>query len=162
MTEVGGSSSDPAAWHVLLGPLPGQAISRVSPLVPPPGEPTIEAGPLAGWHSLVVELSAGAAGVRILQVLVDGEGVPLSASDHVLFRFEPPDGLRPVQMRQESIGGRLESNGDFRGTCWLVTGPEPVDEEEPRWEMVPRQPTEGEVQALRKLVVEVVRRRPVP
>ncbi|MBA3893598.1 MAG: hypothetical protein H0X69_07865 [Gemmatimonadales bacterium] len=77
----------------MLGPLSAQAIPRVSPLVPPPREPTTDAGPLAGWHSLVLELSAGAAGVRILQVLVDGEGVRLSASDHVLFRFEPPDGL---------------------------------------------------------------------
>lgn len=64
-----------------------------------------------------------------------------------------------MQTRQESIGGRFESDGDFPGTFWLITGPEPVDEEEPRWEMSPREPSKGEVEALRQLVAEVVSRK---
>jgi hypothetical protein len=108
----------------------------------------------------MIELSAGAAGLRVLQVVRDAEGRLLSASDHVLFRSVAEG--QPVQIRQESIGGRFESDGDFRGTCWLITGPEPVDEEEPRWELTPREPTKGEVEALRQLVAEIVRRRMGP
>jgi hypothetical protein len=112
---------------------------------------------VAGWESLVLELSAGSAGLRVVQVLLDAEGRLLSASDHVLFRSETEG--QPVQIRQESIGGRFESDGAFRGTFWLTTGPEPVDEEEPRWGLSPREPTKGEVEALRQLVAEMVRRR---
>jgi hypothetical protein len=120
-------------------------------------EATPEGAAIAGWKSLVLELSAGVAGTRIVQVLLDAEGRLLSGSDHVLFRFEVEG--RPVQIRQESVGGRFESDGSFRGTFWLVTGPEPIDDEEPRWELSPRQPTTGEVQALRQVVAEVMRRR---
>jgi hypothetical protein len=108
----------------------------------------------------MIELSAGAAGLRVLQVVRDAEGRLLSASDHVLFRSVAEG--QPVQIRQESIGGRFESDGDFRGTFWLITGPEPVDDEEPRWELSPREPTKDEVEALRELVAEVVGRRKGP
>lgn len=121
---------------------------------------TPEGAAVAGWESLVLELSAGPAGLRVVQVLLDAEGRLLSASDHVLFRSEVAG--QAVQIRQESIGGRFESDGDFRGTFWLVTGPEPVDDEEPRWELVPREPTKDEVEALRHLIAEVVRRHMAP
>jgi hypothetical protein len=39
-----------------------------------------------------------------------------------------------------------------RGTCWLVTGPEPIADEDPRWEMTRRQPSVVEAGALRVLV----------
>jgi len=146
---------------VLLGPLPAGATPRASPVVSP-----AHAGPevaaIAGWESLVLDLSAGTAGLRILQVLLDAGGRPLSASDHVLFRSEPAGGSGTVQIRQESIGGRFESDGEFRGTVWLITGPEPGDDEEPAWEMSPRAPTPGEVEDLRQLVAEIVRRRTEP
>jgi hypothetical protein len=156
-----GGMSDDRSWHALLAPLPPGVVPRVSPLVP--AGPSPSPSPIAGWESLIVELSADAAGLRILQVLVDADGRPLSGSDHVLFRFPPTTHdsghQSAVLMRQESIGGRFEPNGDFRGTCWLVTGPEPVDEEAPQWEMTPREPTPREVAALRMLVEEIVRRR---
>jgi hypothetical protein len=150
--------SDHPEWHALLAPLPRGATPRVSPLNAPPEQAAPDRSAIAGWESLVLELTAGPAGLRILQVLLDAEGQLLSASDHVLFRFEPGDQGGPVQIRQESIGGRFEPNGDFRGTYWLITAPEPVDEEEPNWEMVPRKPTGDEVAALRQLVGEIVRR----
>ena len=145
-----------APWHALLGPLPADSTPRVSP-VTSPALPALEGAATAGWVSLVLELSAGPAGLRIVQVLLDAEGRLLSGSDHVLFRFETEG--EPVRIRQESIGGRFESDGDFRGTVWLITGPEPVDEEEPRWEMTPRAPAKGEVDGLRQVVAEVIRRR---
>jgi hypothetical protein len=151
-----GLESDHRAWHVLLAPLPAGAAPRSSPLVLPEGQ--VDPAAVAGWESLVLELSAGSAGLRILQVLRDGQGQLLSASDHVLYRFPPSDHHTPVLIRQESIGGRFEPDGGFQGTCWLVTGPEPGDEEEPQWEMMPRQPRPEEVAALKELVDEIVRR----
>jgi len=161
-----GGMSDHRPWHALLAPLPQSVVPRVSPLVPSEPAPSASPSAIAGWESLVLELSAEAAGVRIVQVLLDADGRLLSASDHVLFRFPPtihdPVGGPAVLMRQESIGGRFEVNGDFRGTCWLVTGPEPLEEEAPQWEMTPREPTPEEVAALRTLVAEVMRRREHP
>ncbi len=95
----------------------------------------------------------------MVTVLLDAAGQLLSASDHVHFR-EPPAGQSPARIRQESIGGRFEADGAFRGTCWLVTGPEPVDDEPPRWEMTPRQPRPEEVERLRGLTAELLRRQP--
>lgn len=157
MSARGETPADLPPWHALLGPLPPGSAPRASPVGSPELHGTPEGAAVAGWESLVLDLSAGSAGGRVLQVLLDAEGRLLSASDHVLFRSEGEG--QPVQIRQESIGGRFESDGDFRGTFWLITGPEPVDEEEPRWELNPRAPTTGEVEALRKLVAEIVRRR---
>ncbi|MGH7579850.1 MAG: hypothetical protein ACREM9_06740 [Gemmatimonadales bacterium] len=157
-----GDASDHRSWHALLAPLPDGATPRTSPLVAPGAPASPDTDVIAGWESLVLELSAGAAGLRILQVLRDGHGQPLSASDHVLYRSVPSDHRAAVQIRQESIGGRFEPNGDFKGTCWLVTGPEPVDEEAPEWEMTPREPKPDEVAALRRLVEEVIRRQAGP
>ncbi len=146
-----------APWHALLGPLPADSTPRVSPVTSPALPAPPEGAVTAGWESLVLELSAGPAGLRIVQVLLDAQGRLLSGSDHVLFRFETEG--EPVRIRQESIGGRFESDGEFRGTVWLITGPEPVDEEEPRWEMTPREPAKVEVEGLRQVVAEVIRRR---
>jgi hypothetical protein len=158
MSAGGETPADPPSWHALLGPLPAGAAPRASPVGSPPIHGTPDGAAVAGWETLVIELSAGSAGLRVLLVLRDAEGRLLSASDHVLFRSEG----QPVQIRQESIGGRFESDGDFRGTFWLITGPEPVDDEEPRWELSPREPTKGEVEALKELVAEIVRRRRGP
>jgi hypothetical protein len=157
MSAGGETSADLRPWHSLLGPLPAGSAPRASPVGSPELHGTPEGAAVAGWENLVLDLSAGSAGGRVLLVLLDAEGQLLSASDHVLFRSEVEG--QPVQIRQESIGGRFESDGDFRGTFWLITGPEPVGEEEPRWDLSPREPTKGEVEALRQLVAEMVRRR---
>jgi hypothetical protein len=95
-----------------------------------------------------------------VHVLVDGEGRPLSASDHVLFRSAGRDGSDRPWLRQENIGGRFEPDGSFRGTCWLTEGPEPADDEAPQWTAVPRAPTDDEIARLRTLVEEMCRRNP--
>lgn len=150
------------SWHALLAPLPAGAVPRVSPVVSPGQGPALAMAPIVGWESLVLELSAGPTGLRILQVLLDAEGRTLSGSDHILVRSAAAGRPGPMLMRQESIGGRLEPDGSFRGTFWLVTGPEPTDEEDPQWEAHPREPTNEEVAALTQLLAEVVRRRPKP
>ena len=153
-----------APWHVLLGPLPAEAVPRRKPVASPEILATPAGAAIAGWENLVLELSAGAAGLRVLQVLLDQTGQPISGSDHVLYRLEgvSPAGNReghaPARIQQESIGGRFEPDGTFRGTCWHVVGPEPADGEDPQWEMTPREPTAQEVAALRGLVAELLQR----
>jgi hypothetical protein len=120
-------------------------------------EPSAAAA-IAGWSSLVLDLTAGAEGLLVVQVLLDGEGRPLSASDHVLFRSAGRDESGRPWMRQENIGGRFEPDGSFRGTCWQVEGPEPGDEELPRWSADPRAPTAEEIAGLTALVGEMRRR----
>jgi hypothetical protein len=79
---------------------------------------------------------------------------------HVLFRrgLTGRSGENASDTRQESIGGRFEGDGTFRGTCWLVTGSEPAEGEEPQWEMTPRAPESAEVAALRALVRDLLDR----
>lgn len=152
----------PAApgWHALLGPIPAHARPRLSPVATPELLASGQAAPVADWSSLILELSTAAGELRIVQVLLDGEGRALSASDHVLFRSPPADpGGRPW-MRQDNIGGRFEADGSFRGTCWRVEGPEPEDDEPPRWSATSRPPEEAEIAALRKLVAQLMARRP--
>ena len=148
-----------APWHALLGPLPIGAAPRRTPVTSPEVLASPVGAAIAGWENLGLELSAGAAGLRLLHVLLDQTGQPISASDHVLFRSPHPTELSaPPQIEQESIGGRLEPDGSFRGTCWHVVGPEPPDGEDPQWTMTPRAPTDAEIAALRALVAELLRR----
>ena len=76
----------------------------------------------------------------------------------MLFTAPEGDPGRPRAIRQESIGGRLEADGTFRGTCWLTTGFEAEDGEEPDWDMQPRAPGEAEIAALKALVDELMGR----
>jgi hypothetical protein len=140
------------AWHVLLGPLPPDAVPRRQPVGTPAILATSAGAAIAGWEQLVLDLSAGAAGLRVIHVLVDGEGRLLSASDTVLYRSAD------AEMRQESVGGRFEADGSFRGACWLMVGPEPEDDAPPAWESTSSEPTAADVTALGALVAEMVRR----
>src|SRR5919197_199706 len=71
-------------WHELLAPLPADAVPRRQPVAAPEVLARPEAAAIADWQQLVVELSAGSAGLRILLVVLDGSGRPISASDAVL------------------------------------------------------------------------------
>jgi hypothetical protein len=148
-------------WHALLAPLPGDVQARRRPVAPATGLDPAAAAAIAGWSSLVLDLSA-ADGLRVVQVLLDAQGRPLSASDHVMFRSPGRDGSERPWVRQESIGGRFEGDGTFRGTWWQVEGPEPEDDQPPRWTPVPRAPTSEEVAGLVALVEEVRRRGAAP
>jgi len=150
-------------WHVLLAPLPADAV----PLRKPVGSPEILATPhgaaIAGWKQLTVDLSAGSAGLRVVLVVLDASGQPISASDAVLYRVESPKtGApdEPAHVRQDSIGGRIEPDGTFRGTCWRTEGPEPLDDKDPQWEMQRSEPSASQISALMALVAEMVRRQP--
>ena len=73
-------------WLTLLGPLP----LDVAPMRQPVASPELMASPrgaaIAGWEQLVLHLSAGAAGLRTILVVLDADGTLLSASDSVLYR----------------------------------------------------------------------------
>lgn len=152
------------AWHALLGPLPPDALPERQPVAPP----QVLAGPtgsaVAGWEQLVLHLSAGAAGSRTILVVLDADGALLSGGDNVLYRSglsetAPPPENEPALVRQESVGGRFETDGSFHGTRWHSTA---VDrgEEELNWESTRSDPSPEDVSALRLVVAELIRRQP--
>lgn len=163
MTDQDTDTSGPA-WHVLLGPLPSDAMPLRQPVAPP----EVLAGPngwaVAGWEQLVLHLSAGAAGSRTFLVVLDASGALVSAGDAVLYRTGLTDPAPPPEdaaalIRQESVGGRFEPGGSFHGTRWQSVA---IDrgEEELDWESTPSEPSPDDVTRLRALVVELIRRQP--
>ncbi|MGE3889681.1 MAG: hypothetical protein AB7H81_24920, partial [Vicinamibacterales bacterium] len=91
-------------------------------------------------------------GLRHVMVTLDASGRPISAADTVLYR---DDG----EIRQESIGGRIEEAGTFNGTRWRTTGVEgSEDEDEPGLASTPSAPSPDEVEGIKALVAEVMRR----
>jgi hypothetical protein len=145
-------------WHALLAPLPAGARPRRRPVATTATLGPSAAAAVAGWFSLVLDLSAGAEGLRVVQVLLDADGRALSACDHVHFRSASRDDTGRPWIRQENIGGRYEADGSFRGTSWRTEGPEPAHDEPPRWTAVPRSPTAEEIAGLDALVGEMRRR----
>ena len=157
-----GRGSGPT-WHQLLAPLPADAVPQRGPVA----SPEVLAGPngwaIAGWEQLTLNLSAGAVGLRNILVVLDASGTPISANDGILYRLDSSgapaaewDG--PGVIHQESVGGRFETDGSFRGTRWhshaMVSG----RDEEPQWESTRLEPSETDVAALRILVAEMMRR----
>ncbi len=153
-------------WHTLLGPLPADAVPHRRAVASPEILATPSGAAIAGWEQLTVELSAGDAGLRVVLVVLDASGQAISASDTVLYRVETrkagttAEPGAPAQIFQDSIGGRIEPDGTFRGTCWRTEGPEPAGDEEPTWESNRSEPTASQISALMELVAEVMRRQP--
>jgi hypothetical protein len=152
-------------WHALLAPLPPEAIPRRQPV----GSPEILARPegaaIAGWEQLTIDLSAGAAGLRVVMVVLDATGQPIAASDAVLYSVEVREGAgggasRIVEHYHENIGGRLEPDGSFRGTRWRTLMVETANGEPQQLESTPSAPSPADMAALKALVVELMRRRP--
>jgi hypothetical protein len=139
-------------WHALLAPLPPETGVRREPVGSPDVRASPEGAAIAGWEQLVVELSAGLAGLRIVLVVLDASGRPILANDLVLFQVPPPN-----RSRQESLGGRFEDDGGFRGTHWDAEAPDQPDDAS-AWRMIKREPSADEVKALKALVADVVRR----
>jgi len=145
-------------WHALLAPIPPDAVPTRTPVGTAEVRASPEGAAIAGWEQLLLQLTARRDGLRILLVLLDGAGTPIAASDHVLVRSPGDAASARGRIRQESIGGRLEPDGTFAGTCWVTTGPEPEADEPPDWDTTPSPPTESQVAALRTLVAELLAR----
>ena len=75
-------------------------------------------------------------------------------SDAVLYRT--PAGI----VHQESVGGRFEADGSFRGTRWHSMAVEREGDDAPQWDSTRKVPSPGDVEALRGLVADLVRRQP--
>jgi hypothetical protein len=143
------------SWHALLAPVPATAAPTRRQLAPAPSPQDEVPSPLAGWSQLVVDLSAGSAGSRVILVVLDPNDTPLAASDLVYFRPVPAD-QPDSRHRQESIGGRFEEDGSFRGTCWVGIATGPAEGHDLRWELTPGEPLPGQVAALRTLVASLL------
>jgi hypothetical protein len=120
---------------------------------------------VAGWEQLVLHLSAGAAGSRTILVVLDASGTLLSASDGVLYHpgqsgAPSPTEESPALIRQETVGGRFEPDGSFRGTRWHSVAVDRGGDEDPEWELTPSQPSPDDVAGLRLVVAELIRRQP--
>jgi hypothetical protein len=147
-----------ASWHALLAPLPPDAVPAEQPLAPASVLATPEGAAIAGWRQLVVHMSAGCDGLRVVLVMLDEAGVLLSASDGVVYRRE--DGPHRVHFRHETFGGRFEPDGRFAGRHWTSLSVE-IDGEVAEAEASPpvgREPNVMETAALRDLAADVVRR----
>ena len=135
-------------WHALFAPLPADAVVKRKPVGS--GEA------IAGWHSLTVELSAGAAGLRHVMVTLDASGTPISAGDWVMYASEGADGTTYIH---ENVGGRLEADGAFRGTRWYSVALQKPDSDDAEMREARHSPPSPEdVEAIRNLVREVLAR----
>ena len=144
-----------APWHALLAPLPEDAVVKRRPVAPPEITSKPEGAAIAGWEQLTVELSAAGRGMRHLLVVLDAQGTPVSANDMVMYSAELGE---DNAFFQENVGGRLEADGTFRGTRWRTLGVEGPKDEEARMDASPSQPSAAEVEALKALVAEILRR----
>ena len=150
-------------WLALLAALPDHAIPERKAVASPELIASGKADAIAGWHSIQLNLSAGDAGLRHIQLTVDGDGRLLSASDHVLFhRIEKRDGVVVNIYDHENIGGRYADDGSFQGTRWVTHTEQDEDhaDEEPPITSTPSEPTLEDIRALNVLVAEVLRRAP--
>jgi hypothetical protein len=126
------------------------------PLAPPEVLASPEGAAIAGWRQLAVDLSAGGEGLRVVLVLLDAGGALLVASDAVVYRRE--EGAM-VHFRHETVGGRFEPDGRFTGQYWSSASVESLDDGEAlRNPSTGREPTPAEVDALRALAAEIMRR----
>jgi hypothetical protein len=149
------------SWLSLLSPLPDNAVVEKKPVASAAQLATNTAGPIAGWQSVSVNLSEPAFGLRHVLVTLDEHGDLLAGSDHVMFvRDTTPDRLEATLTDHESVGGRFEKDGSFRGTHWLTTLESSADDEERsitrRAEQRP--PTGVEIAALRRIIDDLLKR----
>lgn len=155
-------------WHALLAPLPEDVIVRRQPVGSPEVLATPEGAAIAGWEQLTVELSADLAGLRHVLVVLDATGQPISASDHVLYWSEvsktdqnadtSSGSALQAEFYQESIGGRFESDGSFRGTRWQTVGEDYRDGSEPKMDSTPSEPSAADIAGIKALVAEIMKR----
>jgi hypothetical protein len=145
-------------WHSLLGPLPSDAVPHRQPVASTEVLASPAGAAIAGWEQLVLHLSAGAAGLRTILVVLDGAGALLSASDVVLYHTGPDHAAGGGAMLQLSIGGRFEDDGSFHGTRWHSVAVERAGSDELEWESTPSQPSQDDVDGLRRVVAELMGR----
>lgn len=149
-----------ASWLALLAPLPADVVPERKPVATPEQIENGTAGPIAGWQSVMVHLSAPE-GSRNVLITVDASGTLLSGGDHVLLiRSGSRNGVTTTIYEHESVGGRFEDDGSFRGTRWQTRTEQlaAAGDDEGETTSVPSAPSEADVAALRRLVADVMAR----
>ena len=102
--------------------------------------------------------------MRHIMVVLDAAGIPISAGDTVLYQrkrapqSDASEASGDSEFYQESVGGRIEADGTFRGTRWHTVGVDRADSDEPQLESTPSAPTEADMIGIKALVAEVMRR----
>jgi hypothetical protein len=101
-------------------------------------------------------------------IVLDATGQPISTSDHVLYWSEvSKTGHNTVtssakalnaEFNQESIGGRFETDGTFRGTRWQTVGEDHRDGSEPKMDSTPSEPIAADIAGIKALVAEIIKR----
>ena len=147
-------------WLALLGPLPSDVKPESKPVASAEQLATGTAGPIAGWQSVSVNLSEPVYGLRHVLITLDEQGQLLSGSDHVMFvRETTPDGTEATLTEHESVGGRFEPDGSFRGTYWKTTLDSPPGGHEDASitrNAENRDPSVDEIAALRRVIEDVL------
>lgn len=117
----------PPSWHALFAPLPADAVPRRQPVGTPEVLATPTGAAIAGWDQIVIDLSAGGAGLRVVHLVLDGDGRVISASDMVLYRSPEagPDDPATVEIRQESVGGGSRQTDPSAGPVGWPSDPSP-------------------------------------
>ncbi len=149
------------AWLALFAPLPDDAVVERKPVASPELVANGKADAIAGWDSISVHLS-DVPGLRHVLITLDANDRLLSASDLVLFQRTEHRGRDMVTISdQETVGGRYEEDGSFRGTRW-ITHTEHIgdDEEHAHTTSLPSPPSPADVTSLRAIVDAVLRRAP--
>ena len=149
------------SWLKLLAPLPGDVTVERKAVASAEQIANGTAGPIAGWVSVAVYLSDPEAGLRHVLITLDADGKLLSGGDTILLeRREQRGGVMVTIYDQESIGGRFEDDGSFRGTRWRTRTERIGDEDdEGQTTSTPSPPTDDETAALRRLVDDVLKRK---
>jgi hypothetical protein len=149
------------AWLSLLAPLPHDVVPQRKPVASAQQLADGTAGPIAGWHSITVNLSEPDFGLRHVQITLDEQGQLLAGGDFVMFvRETTPDGGEATVTDHESIGGRFEEDGDFRGTHWKATLETSADEDESSVTRSAqhRRPSADEIAELKRIIDDVLNR----
>ena len=148
-------------WLSLLAPLPHGVVPQRKPVASAQQLADGTAGPIAGWQSITVNLSEPDFGLRHVQITLDEQGRLLAGGDHVMFvRETTRDGDEATVTDHESIGGRFEEDGDFRGTHWKATLETSADEDESSVTRSAqhRRPSPEEIAELRRIIDDVLNR----
>lgn len=153
---------DSPEWLSLLVPLPRDVTVERKPVASTEQLAQGTAGPIAGWRSVTVNLSEPEHGLRHVQITLDEQGQLLAGGDHVMFvRETTPDGSEATLTEHESVGGRFEPDGSFRGTYWkmsLENAPGGDEDASITRSVENRQPSVDEVAALRRIIADVLSR----
>jgi len=148
------------SWLSLLSPIPADAVPQRKPVASAEQIERGTAGPIAGWQSITVNLSEPDYGLRHVQVTLDENGALLAGGDHVMFVRETTADGEATLTEHESVGGRFEQDGTFRGTHWhtVLESSAGDDESSVTRSAEHRPPTEDEVARLRAIVDDILSR----